>query len=82
MIPYFSNRKLLIVFYIPLLQLKRSAPPAELEKIIAASEMNGTLHFELKFKNIDQSEFMEATVANLRYPQEVIAFYQDRIRWD
>ncbi|KAH8412651.1 hypothetical protein KR009_004002 [Drosophila setifemur] len=66
-----------------------SLPPAgtgfdrglEAEKILGASDNNGRLTFLIQFKGVDQAEMVPSTVANVKIPQMVIHFYEERLSW-
>ena len=51
------------------------------EKILGASDSGGVLTFLIQFKGIDQAEMVPASVANMKIPQMVIKFYEDRLSW-
>ncbi|XP_017029525.1 heterochromatin protein 1 [Drosophila kikkawai] len=53
----------------------------EAEKILGASDNNGRLTFLIQFKGVDQAEMVPSTVANLKIPQMVIHFYEERLSW-
>lgn len=40
------------------------------------------LYFIIKWENIINTEFVEATIVNEKVPQIVIAFYEKRCYWD
>jgi len=52
----------------------------EAEKILGASDSNG-LTFLIQFKGVDQAEMVPANVANVKIPQMVIKFYEERLSW-
>lgn len=54
----------------------------KVEKILGASDMNGHLQFLVKWKNVGKADMIDANIANVNCPQDVIAFYQERITWD
>jgi len=53
----------------------------EAEKILGASDSTGTLTFLIQFKGVDQAEMVPASIANVKIPQMVIKFYEDRLSW-
>lgn len=53
----------------------------DVEKILGASETDNELYFLLKFKEADQAEMVPATVVNVKVPQMVIKFYEERLSW-
>lgn len=53
----------------------------EAEKILGASDNNGRLTFLIQFKGVDQAEMVPSTVANVKIPQMVIRFYEERLSW-
>lgn len=53
----------------------------EAEKILGASDSGGVLTFLIQFKGIDQAEMVPASIANVKIPQMVIKFYEDRLSW-
>ncbi|XP_013114568.1 heterochromatin protein 1 [Stomoxys calcitrans] len=53
----------------------------EAEKILGASDSNGGLYFLIQFKGVDQAEMVAASVANIKIPQMVIKFYEERLSW-
>jgi len=53
----------------------------EAEKILGASDTSGTLTFLIQFKGVDQAEMVPAAVANVKIPQMVIKFYEERLSW-
>ncbi|KAH8258543.1 hypothetical protein KR038_005514 [Drosophila bunnanda] len=53
----------------------------EAEKILGASDNNGRLTFLIQFKGVDQAEMVPSTVANVKIPQMVIHFYEERMWW-
>ncbi|GLH14534.1 Heterochromatin protein 1 [Gryllus bimaculatus] len=57
-------------------------PKREVEKIVGVTDDNGELEFGIKFKGNEALELVPARVANLEYPQQIIAYYEERLVWE
>lgn len=53
----------------------------EAQRILGATDAGGILHLILQFKGHDQAEMIPASVVNLKIPQMVIKFYEDKLLW-
>ena len=51
------------------------------EEILGASKQNGQMLFLFKWLNTDDVDFVPAKIANVKYPQHVINFYEKRLNW-
>ncbi|XP_037951045.1 heterochromatin protein 1-like [Teleopsis dalmanni] len=51
------------------------------EKILGASEVNGSLTFLIQFKGSKQAEMVLSEIVNEKVPQMVIKFYEERLSW-
>lgn len=50
-------------------------------KILGATDISGQLQFLIQWEGTDQAELVPAKEANLKCPQVVIAFYEERLAW-
>ncbi|XP_031560643.1 chromobox protein homolog 1-like [Actinia tenebrosa] len=53
----------------------------EADSILGATEVDSQIHFLIQWRNTDRADLIPSKVANVKWPQIVIKFYEERVTW-